>query len=354
MPAAAPKSSHRTGKLRQVQAGFTQGRSASPASPGEREKLGAARPPGPPAPMCLTARTERTPGLPPSPPRRGGAGRAASLPSRASVSRAPSPLPALRSAHTDLGTAAAAPGAPAAAAARAHAGAAPHSGPGRGRGGGAAAAAAGAAGAAAWRGGEGEAGGRAGPGGRVSSSCSCVGRAALSASPAPPSWDNADVGAAQARGARGGPREGRRERGREDRPCPGVQRGRGRGEAAARYPPRATIESCRAAPSGRVHSRRRPAEEWSRGRACAFVRARWGPPFWKKAARGGGAGRARGRGGAGLGAARAPAQGARGEPREGRPEGSGQWLWVHPYTPVHTRTYTCAHSPIRIYKHIQI
>lgn len=59
--------------------------------------------------MRLMARKERTPGLPPSPPRRGGAGRAASLPFRASVSRAPSLLPALRSAHTDLGTSAAAP-----------------------------------------------------------------------------------------------------------------------------------------------------------------------------------------------------------------------------------------------------
>lgn len=113
MPAAAPKSSHQTGKLRQGQAGFTQGRSASLVSPGGREKLGATRPPGLPvaAPHpCVSWRGKRgPPGLPPSPPRRGGAGRAAPLPFRASVSRAPSLLPALRSAHTDLGTSAAAP-----------------------------------------------------------------------------------------------------------------------------------------------------------------------------------------------------------------------------------------------------
>lgn len=247
MPAAAPKSRHQTGKLRQGQAGFTQGRPASLVSLGGLEKLGATRPPGLPgaAPHpCVSWRGKRgPPGLPPSPPRRGGAGRAASLPFRASVSRAPSLLPALRSAHTDLGTSAAAPKrsrrhcCPGSCGGRAALGVGPRARRTRRRC--CCCRCRRSRGLAGRRTRGGRAGGRAGPGGRVSSSCSCVGRAALSASPAPPSWDNADVGAAQARGARGGAREGEREGKREDRSCPGVQRGRGRGEAAAaRYPPR--------------------------------------------------------------------------------------------------------------------
>lgn len=194
MPTAAPQSRHRTRKLRKGQAGFTQGRPASPVSSGGREKLGATRPPGLPgaAPHpCVSRRGRRgPPGPPPSPPRRGGAARAASLPFRASVSRAPSPLPALRSAHTDLGTSVAAPGRsrsrrPGSCGGRAALGAGPRARrrrrrrcycccrcrrsrglAGRGR-----------------RGGRADGPGRDGPGGRVSSSCSCVGRAALSASP---------------------------------------------------------------------------------------------------------------------------------------------------------------------------
>lgn len=134
--AAAPLG--RAGKLRRGQAGFTQGRSASPISPGGGLKPGATRPPGlpasgegrgGPAPMCLTGRKgEDHRGhapLPPAPPARlplprrgvsraGGSGQShlpAPSPFRAGVRRAPSPLPALPragrcAAPTDLAAAA--------------------------------------------------------------------------------------------------------------------------------------------------------------------------------------------------------------------------------------------------------
>lgn len=132
--AAAPLG--RTGKLKKGQAGFTQGRPASPVFPGGRLKPGATRPPGlpapgdlrrGPAPMCLTGRSgpprPRTPAAcasrPPSsaqlgclPGREKRAGPSpGSVPFRAGVRRAPSPFTALPragrcAAPTDLGAAA--------------------------------------------------------------------------------------------------------------------------------------------------------------------------------------------------------------------------------------------------------
>lgn len=154
--AAAPLG--RAGKLRRGQAGFTQGRSASPISPGGGLKPGATRPPGlpasgegrgGPAPMCLTGRKgEDHRGhapLPPAPParlplpRRGGlpgGGKRAEPPpgplpfqGRRETGAIPPPGPpqgrALRSAYRPGRRGLLLPVTPAAAAARAHAGAAP-------------------------------------------------------------------------------------------------------------------------------------------------------------------------------------------------------------------------------------
>lgn len=366
MPAAAPKSRHQTGKPRQGQAGFTQGRPASLVSLGGLEKLGATRPPGLPgaAPHpCVSWRGKRgPPGLPPSPSRRGGAGRAASLPFRASVSRAPSLLPALRSAHTDLGTSAAAPKRsrrhchPGSCGGRAALGAGPRARRTRRR----FCCCRRSRGLAGRRTRGGRAGGRAGPGGRVSSSCSCVGRAALSASPAPPSWDNADVGAAQARGARGG-RAGRREGGKEGGPVvsrraarAGARRGGGGALPTAvnhRELSGRAFRPCAlaAAPGGREEPRRRLRIRAGEAGAAMLEE--------------GGAGRERRPGG------RARRGGARGcacarvgrDPRAGRCQGGGYWmLGTAVHLPIHTRAsayiyrYAHTHTHIGIHKHIQI